>query len=96
MCPSCAGSKKQRLYSYHKATFHEYAASSVYVKPAIAVACNSGVHEECQDSWRESIKVIMQQKIPMVFTSYNESEAEGELGTAFSVFSGGACLIKVR
>jgi hypothetical protein len=89
VCPSCASSKKQRLFSYHKATLHDYTASAAYVKPVIAIACNSGIHEEHTASWQESVKVMAQHKIPMVFTSYNELEAEGE-GVWFGHLS---CLI---
>lgn len=49
-----------------------------YRRPALALACNSGVFEEAQDSWAPTIKLLVDKDIPAVFTSYNELEATGE------------------
>jgi splicing suppressor protein 51 len=84
VCPPCASSNRQRFVSCHKATFHDHKASAaVYVKPTIAIACNSGVHcVEYTASWQESVKVMVQHNIPMVFTSYDAEEAAGEANVA--------------
>jgi len=58
--------------------YHEYAQKlgTKFVKPDIAIAFNSGSSEI--ESWANTIKFLVDEKIPSAFTSYNRDEAEAE------------------
>ncbi|KAE9396397.1 hypothetical protein BT96DRAFT_1021389 [Gymnopus androsaceus JB14] len=60
--------------------YHEYAQKqgSGYIKPDLAIAFNSGAFQLAVESWTETIKFLVAQKIPAAFTSYNREEAEAE------------------
>ncbi|PPQ68247.1 hypothetical protein CVT25_005316 [Psilocybe cyanescens] len=61
-------------------TYHEYIFNhgSSFVKPDLAVAFNSGCSQECTDSWQETLIALTKHRIPVVFTAFNEEEAEAE------------------
>eukprot|EP00554_Chaetoceros_debilis_P016580 CAMPEP_0194125878 /NCGR_PEP_ID=MMETSP0150-20130528/59694_1 /TAXON_ID=122233 /ORGANISM="Chaetoceros debilis, Strain MM31A-1" /LENGTH=113 /DNA_ID=CAMNT_0038819707 /DNA_START=1197 /DNA_END=1538 /DNA_ORIENTATION=- len=59
-------------------TYHDYFndnGGSSSVKPDFVVAYNTGMYEEYTESWKESLKVMIDLDVPCIFTSYDENEA---------------------
>ncbi|KAJ2927006.1 hypothetical protein H1R20_g10098, partial [Candolleomyces eurysporus] len=61
-------------------TYHEHIQQkgSSFKVPDLAVAFNSGASEVESDSWKETMKMLIEKKVPSVFTSFNELEAGKE------------------
>ncbi|KAK7026781.1 hypothetical protein VNI00_015439 [Paramarasmius palmivorus] len=75
-CPDCSRNERKRIHEHHALTYHDYVKKqgTRYTKPDIAVAFNSGCHES-PSSWTETFKVLVQQGVTCLFTSYNQEEA---------------------
>eukprot|EP00561_Arcocellulus_cornucervis_P011726 CAMPEP_0185815814 /NCGR_PEP_ID=MMETSP1322-20130828/16392_1 /TAXON_ID=265543 /ORGANISM="Minutocellus polymorphus, Strain RCC2270" /LENGTH=96 /DNA_ID=CAMNT_0028512715 /DNA_START=1 /DNA_END=287 /DNA_ORIENTATION=+ len=59
--------------------WHEYRADKDrYTKPDLVVAFNTGMSMEETDGWVESIKLMLEDDIPCLFTMYQEDEAKGD------------------
>jgi len=56
-------------------TYHEYHASDHFRTPDFVAAFNTGMFEECTESWKESLGVMLALGVPCIFTSYNLYEA---------------------
>jgi splicing suppressor protein 51 len=74
-CPDCQSKKRERIYSFHCATYHDYHASTYFTKPDFLVAFNTGMYEEYTESWKTSLRVILDLQVPSLFTSYCMQEA---------------------
>jgi mitochondrial splicing suppressor protein 51 len=57
--------------------YHEYASQHSYVPPSLVVAFNSGLHEATRQ-WSPTVKLLVEKKLPCVFTSYNSGEARDD------------------
>ena len=78
-CPDCQAKARQRIYSYYGSTYHEYYFDKEsFQKPDFVVAFNTGMYEEYTESWKDSLKVILDLDVPSFFTSFNEEEAIGD------------------
>ncbi|KAF9067976.1 hypothetical protein BDP27DRAFT_857555 [Rhodocollybia butyracea] len=77
-CPYCKRQERKRIHQHQAEMYHEYAQKlgTKFVKPDIAIAFNSGSSEI--ESWANTIKFLVDEKIPSAFTSYNRDEAEAE------------------
>ena len=60
-------------------TYHEYRASEHFSTPDFIAAFNTGMFEECTESWKESLKVMLELNSPCIFTSYNLFEAREDV-----------------
>ncbi|VDC00689.1 unnamed protein product [Peniophora sp. CBMAI 1063] len=84
-CPDCRRLGRRRKQRIVKRMYHEYAkrGGSSYSKPDLAIAFNSGCSQEEADTWKPTIKLLVDGHIPTVFTAFNreEGEAEGKLFT---------------
>jgi hypothetical protein len=69
-CPDCQSKKRQRISSFHCATYHDYHASTYFAKPDFLVAFNTNMYEEDTESWKTSLRVILDLQVPSLFTSY--------------------------
>ncbi|KAK7455903.1 hypothetical protein VKT23_010942 [Stygiomarasmius scandens] len=82
-CPDCRRKGRKRTHHHHTMLYHDYVSrqSARFNTPDLAVAFNSGASERGEDgvgpgdSWKETMKLLVEKKIPSVFTSFNESEA---------------------
>jgi splicing suppressor protein 51 len=74
-CPDCQSKKQKRICSFHCATYHDYHASTYFAKPDFLVAFNTGMYEEYTESWKASLRVILDLQVPSLFTSYCLQEA---------------------
>ena len=77
-CSDCQSKKRKRIYSFHSATYHDYHASTYFAKPDFVVAFNTGMFDECTESWKTSLRVILDLQVPSLFTSYCLQEAEAD------------------
>ncbi|KLO19473.1 hypothetical protein SCHPADRAFT_864940, partial [Schizopora paradoxa] len=82
-CPSCAEQNITRVHIHHGDTFHDYIESvgpAARRMPDIAVAFNSGMHENdfSKKSWARTIKMLVKKSVPTIATSYQSKEAEAD------------------
>ncbi|KAF9022153.1 hypothetical protein BDZ89DRAFT_1070891 [Hymenopellis radicata] len=75
VCPKCKKAGRTRIQVMRRELYHELKNED---KPDLAVAFNTGLSEESPETWPETIKVLVDRKIPSVFTSYNREEAVAE------------------
>lgn len=57
-----------------RSTYHDYVRTQKPSPPDLAVGFNSGMHEEPQN-WSPSLSVLLANRTPSVFTSYDSLEA---------------------
>ena len=78
-CPDCIGKGRKRVMTTYAKKWHEYRADKDrYTKPDLVVAFNTGMSMEETDGWVESIKMMIEDDIPCLFTMYQEDEAKGD------------------
>ncbi|KAF6754139.1 hypothetical protein DFP72DRAFT_900491 [Ephemerocybe angulata] len=79
-CPECTEKDRRRVQIMSSSLYHDYVAKAgaSFKAPALAVAFNSGASEVETDSWKATMKVLVEKKIPTVFTAFNRGEAEKE------------------
>ncbi|CAA7264046.1 unnamed protein product [Cyclocybe aegerita] len=79
-CPQCSRQRRKRTQIHHPKTYHDFVQSqgSQFEKPDLAVAFDSGASQEEEDSWRKTIDLLIKEKIPTIFTAFNEEEARGQ------------------
>ncbi|KDQ11974.1 hypothetical protein BOTBODRAFT_135118 [Botryobasidium botryosum FD-172 SS1] len=75
-CPKCTAQGRKRTHVIQAMSYHEFASKPSYTKPDVAVAQNSGCGSEETASWKPTIKLLVDEKIPALFTSYQQEEAE--------------------
>ncbi|KAJ6566568.1 hypothetical protein B0H19DRAFT_1138177 [Mycena capillaripes] len=79
-CLVCeAGGRKLYVKSVDRA-YHSFVAEQGYnfEFPDLAIAFNSGLSQEETGSWLRTVKILVEKKIPSLYTSYDESEAKEE------------------
>ncbi|KAJ8075506.1 hypothetical protein PM082_021136 [Marasmius tenuissimus] len=76
-CEGCLRQNRKRTHELHAMLYHEYVENldSKFMKPDLAVAFNSGANTYQDDSWKETIELLVKRKIPSAFTSFSEDEA---------------------
>ncbi|KAJ3089036.1 hypothetical protein HK102_007355 [Quaeritorhiza haematococci] len=74
-CPKCEPLGRQRHWIFYGMEYHEYMALPEAKKATIAVAFNSGIHEDAEDTWTPTLQYLVENKIPTVFTCYTHDEA---------------------
>ncbi|KAJ7183518.1 hypothetical protein C8R46DRAFT_1067191 [Mycena filopes] len=79
-CPDCTNLGRKRVHEHVTDTYHGYLKNkgSKYERPDLAIAFNSGASQESTHSWPPTFKVLLERKVPSVFTAYNREEAEAE------------------
>lgn len=61
-----------------RGTYEAYAASPRWSNPTLALALNSGVGQQEEDSWANALQVLLDKDIPTCFTCYQQTEAACE------------------
>jgi splicing suppressor protein 51 len=81
-CEPCQAKGKKRPLSAYKGLYHDFAASSFYEVPDLIVAFNSGCvdGDDADSDWDKTIRMIVESRVPALFTTYNEREAAHEEG----------------
>ncbi|KAJ7286832.1 hypothetical protein C8J57DRAFT_1282125 [Mycena rebaudengoi] len=80
VCRQCTLRGRKCIHEFAVDTYHGYAASkgSQFEKPDLCIAFNSGAAQTSQETWPATFKILVDRKIPTLFTSYTRQEAEGE------------------
>jgi len=80
-CPDCTAKGRKRIITTYAKKWHEYRADEDrYTKPDLIVAFNAGISMEETDGWVETIKLMLEDDIPCLFTMFEETEAKGDHG----------------
>ncbi|KAF8884513.1 hypothetical protein BD779DRAFT_778840 [Infundibulicybe gibba] len=79
-CPECQSKRRKRLHHHYSETYHGFMRGhgATLPRPDLAVAFNSGASEMSTSSWQETMEYLVQNRIPSLFTAYNQEEARGE------------------
>lgn len=82
-CKDCERKDRSIIYEMCQMLYHEYVKASCFTSPDVIVAFNCGFHEfqdEDKDTWPESLSVMVKNPdVPLIFTSYTQSEAKKDL-----------------
>ncbi|KAJ6467949.1 hypothetical protein C8R47DRAFT_1325878 [Mycena vitilis] len=79
-CSACTQRGRKRIHEHAHETYHEFVAKkgSKFEKPDLCIAFNSSASEDSEHTWPPTMKVLVERKIPTLFTSFTRGEAEGE------------------
>ena len=73
-CPTCQSNNRTRFSGLYSSTYHDH-YNKYKTEPDFIVAYNTGLYEEDTESWKKSVKVMLDMNVPCFFTSYNSYEA---------------------
>ncbi|KAJ7119992.1 hypothetical protein C8R46DRAFT_929313 [Mycena filopes] len=79
-CRDCNNLGRKRVHENVVGTYHSYVQKegSKFEVPDLAIAFNSGASQSSMHSWPPTFKILLERKVPSLFTSYNRYEGEGE------------------
>ena len=79
-CPQCKTDGRKRSLSLYQGVYHDFVEHSNFTQADIIVLFNSGWvdGDDAASHWEPTIKVLVEQKVPALFTTYNLNEAQNE------------------
>ncbi|KAJ6626158.1 hypothetical protein B0H10DRAFT_547327 [Mycena sp. CBHHK59/15] len=79
-CTSCRQSRREMRTMYCAELYHHFveAQGSQFKTPDLAIAFNSGLSQESQETWPKTFKCLVERRIATVFTAYDSEEAVGD------------------
>ncbi|KAL5373337.1 hypothetical protein DPSP01_012780 [Paraphaeosphaeria sporulosa] len=79
-CPPCKVDGRQRSISLYKGVYHEFVLEPTSEKPDLVVLFNSGWidGDDTKSHWEPTIKALIDENVPALFTTYNFEEAQHE------------------
>ncbi|KAJ6451663.1 hypothetical protein C8R47DRAFT_1061840 [Mycena vitilis] len=79
-CSDCSQRGRKRVNEQANDMYHGFvrAKGSKFEAPDLCIAFNSGASQESSHTWPATFKILVDRRIPSVFTSYSRDEAEGE------------------
>ncbi|KAJ6568521.1 hypothetical protein B0H19DRAFT_1023955 [Mycena capillaripes] len=79
-CPQCKKLGRKRIHEYAPYTYHELVQNKggEFETPDLCIAFNSGASQASMHTWPATFQVLVERKIPSLFTSLNREEAELE------------------
>ncbi|KAF7337156.1 MYND-type domain-containing protein [Mycena venus] len=79
-CSECTELGRQHIQEHVAEKYHTFVRNqgSKFQKPDLCIAFNSGASQVSTHTWLPTFKLLVEGKIPTVFTSFNREEAEGE------------------
>jgi splicing suppressor protein 51 len=79
-CPGCRLDGRTRSISIYQGLYHDFAETPNYDKPDLVVLFNSGWvdGDDAESDWAPTIKLLVEGNVPVLFTTYNEQEAQNE------------------
>ncbi|KAJ7615759.1 hypothetical protein DFH06DRAFT_1107996 [Mycena polygramma] len=79
-CSLCTQRGRKRVTEHGFDTYHEFVAKkgNEFEKPDLCIAFNSGASQASQHTWPPTLKLLVDRKIPTVFTVRFNGEAECE------------------
>ncbi|KAJ7767820.1 hypothetical protein B0H16DRAFT_1412175 [Mycena metata] len=80
MCRICTQRGSKHIQERASDTYHQFMANkgSEFEKPDLCIAFNSGASVVSLHTWPPTFKVLVERKIPTLFTAFSREEAEGE------------------
>lgn len=78
-CPDCQFLGKRRSIALHGGLYHEYASTSPFCKPDLAVLFHSGRSQEAVESWAPTTRTLVNSGIRTLCTTYSKTEATEEV-----------------
>ncbi|KAJ7241868.1 hypothetical protein C8J57DRAFT_1244485 [Mycena rebaudengoi] len=80
-CSVCTQRGRKRIHEHTFDTYHEFMANkgSEFEKPDVCNAFNSGASQASMRTWPPTFKLLVERKIPTLFTPFTREEAEGEV-----------------
>ncbi|KAJ7753982.1 hypothetical protein B0H14DRAFT_420514 [Mycena olivaceomarginata] len=79
-CSECTQLGRQHIQEHVADKYHIFVQNqgSQFQKPDLCIAFNSGASAVSTHTWLPTLKLLIEGKIPTVFTSYNREEAEDQ------------------
>ncbi|KAJ6496311.1 hypothetical protein C8R45DRAFT_985563 [Mycena sanguinolenta] len=79
-CSDCTRLGRKRIHEHVADTYHGFVQNkgTKFEKPDLCIAFSSGASQESRHTWSATFKLLVDRKIPTLFTAYNREEAEGE------------------
>ncbi|CAG8647854.1 11736_t:CDS:1 [Funneliformis caledonium] len=74
-CPRCTTENRMRVISMYPMIYHEFANSSDYSQPHLAIGFNKDLGEDDFELWKPTIEFLLDKNLPCAFTSYSKKEA---------------------
>ncbi|KAF2026312.1 hypothetical protein EK21DRAFT_115990 [Setomelanomma holmii] len=76
-CNTCQSQRRKRFLASYKGLYHDFAKSSLFEKPDLIVAFNSGFvdGDDAETDWDQTIQMIVDSGHATLFTAYNPREA---------------------
>lgn len=76
-CQDCQSRGRKRFLASYKGLYHDYTKSSLFEKPDLIVAFNSGFvdGDDAESDWDQTIRMIVDSGTAALFTAYNPREA---------------------
>lgn len=79
-CEECTLQGRRRTCRLFRGVYHDFAKSSVYKKPDLAVLFHSGRSQEAVEGWKPTTRFLVHENILTLCTTYTEREAKEETG----------------
>ena len=79
-CPHCKAGGRERSISLYQGVYHNFAKDSKFEKPDLIVLFNSSWvnGDDAKSNWEPTIKLLVEDNVPALFTTYNAGEAQNE------------------
>ncbi|KAJ6552023.1 hypothetical protein DFH09DRAFT_988435, partial [Mycena vulgaris] len=80
ICPDCMALGRSYVLEYAAESYHEFVEKqgSKFEKPDLCIGFNSGAAQVPWYTWPTTFKLLVERKLPSLFTAYNREEAEGD------------------
>ncbi|KAJ7290646.1 hypothetical protein C8J57DRAFT_1164791 [Mycena rebaudengoi] len=80
ICPDCKVLDRSYVIEYAAAAYHDFVEKqdNKFENPDLCIAFNSGEAQVPSYTWSKIFKLLVERKLPSLFTAYNREDAEGD------------------
>ncbi|KAJ7246664.1 hypothetical protein C8J57DRAFT_1190284 [Mycena rebaudengoi] len=80
ICPDCMALGRSYVLEYVAEPYHEFVEKqgSEFENPDLCIGFNSGAAQVTWYTWPTTFKMLVERKLPSLFTAYNREDAEGD------------------
>ncbi|KAJ7111065.1 hypothetical protein C8R44DRAFT_259777 [Mycena epipterygia] len=80
ICPNCMALGRSYVLEYAADTYHDFVEKqgTKFENPDLCIGFNSGASQVTRYTWPTTFKLLVERKLPSLFTAYNREEAEGD------------------
>ncbi|KAJ7785029.1 hypothetical protein DFH07DRAFT_786519 [Mycena maculata] len=80
ICPDCMALGRSYVLEYAAVPYHEFVEKqgNKFERPDLCIGFNSGASQVTWYTWPTTFKLLVERKLPSLFTAYNREEAEGD------------------